>query len=378
MGETEGAGGVTPAHKKLASQLYGAIFFLLRTVTFGIALYMAYDIRMYAIKDFGRLIHEFDPWFNFRATQYLYDNGIERFFKWYDYMSWYPLGRPVGTTIYPGMQLTSVFITRTLEYIGDPRFLMSLNDVCVFIPVWGGTCATLFLGLLAGECSGNSNAAVFSALIMSIIPAHIMRSVGGGYDNESVAMTAICATFYFWVRSLRSDRSWPIGFLAGLAYFYMVAAWGGYIFVLNMVGVHAGILVLLGRFSYKLHHAYSLFFIVGTAGALQIPVVGLAPFKSAEQLGPLGIFFLLQLLCVIEYMAEKAKMTSSQKWGLAFKIFAVAGGVAMAVIAALYPTGYFGPLSVRIRSLFIEHTKTGNMLVDSVAEHQPASPQAYW
>lgn len=145
-----------------------------------------------------------------------------------------------------------------------------------------------------------------------------------------------------------------------------------------MVGVHAGILVLLGRFSYKLHHAYSLFFIVGTAGALQIPVVGLAPFKSAEQLGPLGIFFLLQLLCVIEYMAEKAKMTSSQKWGLAFKMFAVAGGVAMAVIAALYPTGYFGPLSVRIRSLFIEHTKTGNMLVDSVAEHQPASPQAYW
>ena len=26
----------------------------------------------------------------------------------YDHMSWYPLGRPVGTTIYPGMQITSV------------------------------------------------------------------------------------------------------------------------------------------------------------------------------------------------------------------------------------------------------------------------------
>lgn len=26
----------------------------------------------------------------------------------YDHESWYPLGRPVGTTIYPGMQITSV------------------------------------------------------------------------------------------------------------------------------------------------------------------------------------------------------------------------------------------------------------------------------
>ena len=28
--------------------------------------------------------------------------------------------------------------------------------------------------------------------------------------------------------------------------------------------------------------------------------------------------------------------------------------------------------------LFVKHTKTGNPLVDSVAEHQPASPQAYY
>jgi dolichyl-diphosphooligosaccharide--protein glycosyltransferase len=158
----------------------------------------------------------------------------------------------------------------------------------------------------------------------------------------------------------------------------MVAAWGGYIFVLNMVGVHAGILVLLGRFSYKLHHAYTLFFVVGTLGALQVPVVGWAPFKSAEQLGPFGIFLLMQVLFFIEKTAEAYKMTSSQKWAFAFKVFAAAATVGVAGIAALYPTGYFGPLSVRIRSLFVEHTKTGNMLVDSVAEHQPASPQAYW
>ena len=55
--------------------------------------------------------------------------------------------------------------------------------------------------------------------------------------------------------------------LCGVSYVYMVAAWGGYVFVLNMIGVHAGVLVLLGRFTPRLWLAYSLWFAIGTAGA---------------------------------------------------------------------------------------------------------------
>ena len=29
----------------------------------------AFEIRLFAIKSYGLVIHEFDPWFNFRATQ---------------------------------------------------------------------------------------------------------------------------------------------------------------------------------------------------------------------------------------------------------------------------------------------------------------------
>ena len=75
----------------------------------------------------------------------------------------------------------------------------------------------------------------------------------GGYDNESIAMTAMCATFYFWCRSLRgksdTDPSWLFGIITGIAYIYMVAAWGGYIFVLNMIAFHALVLVALGKYS---------------------------------------------------------------------------------------------------------------------------------
>jgi len=31
------------------------------------------------------VIHEFDPWFNFRATKYLAEHGWHEFFHWFDY-----------------------------------------------------------------------------------------------------------------------------------------------------------------------------------------------------------------------------------------------------------------------------------------------------
>merc|ERR1719446_991399 len=89
----------------VALQVYVLIWFL----------YAAFDIRMYPIKDFGYIIHEFDPWFNYRAAEYLAEHGRSKFFKWYDYESWYPLGRPVGTTIYPGMQITAVGIWEAMK-----------------------------------------------------------------------------------------------------------------------------------------------------------------------------------------------------------------------------------------------------------------------
>ena len=96
----------------------------------GVVAQQAYDIRMYAIRDYGYVIHEFDPWFNYRATEYLAANGWHAFFHWFDYMSWYPLGRPVGTTIYPGMQITAVAIWRALGKLGSA---ISLNDVCCLV-----------------------------------------------------------------------------------------------------------------------------------------------------------------------------------------------------------------------------------------------------
>jgi hypothetical protein len=80
---------------------------------------------------------------------------------------------------------------------------------------------------------------LIAAGIMSIVPAHMMRSVGGGYDNESIANTAMTLTFYFWCRTLRGGveyDSWRTvfwGILSGLAYFYVSLIF--YVVFLNMM-----------------------------------------------------------------------------------------------------------------------------------------------
>jgi len=342
----------------------------------GAICFAAYDHRLHSVRVYGRIIHEFDPWFNYRCTEYLVKHGWSAFRDWFDDQSWYPLGRHVGSTVYPAMMVTAAAAYHALH---DVLGLVdvSLNDVCVLLPAYFAclTCLLVF-GLTYEVSSGSTTSALFAAAFMSVIPAHMMRSVAGGFDNESVAVAAIVGTFFFWLRSLRTPHSWPVGVLTGLSYVYMVAAWGAYTFVLNMIGLHAGVLVLLGRFTPHLHHAYSLWYIIGTAGALQFPIVGWQPFQSMEQIMPLGVFFLMQLQLVQYHMRQRMEPKSFQVMRLVLLGLAVAVGAV--AFQYLLQIGWIGPLSNRVRSLFIPHTKTGNPLVDSVAEHQATGNAAYW
>mmetsp|Transcript_27009 Transcript_27009/g.62376 ORF Transcript_27009/g.62376 Transcript_27009/m.62376 type:complete len:866 (-) Transcript_27009:74-2671(-) len=365
----------------------------------------AYRIRMKSVTDYGYIIHEFDPWFNYRATEYLAAAGAERFFKWYDYMSWYPIGRPVGTTIYPGMQFVSVWIWQLLQRIPGmsvklpgiiPAIVpqealpayggeielgpMSLNDVCVVVPAWFGAIATFLTFLLAAEMSRSTNAALVAAGIMSIIPAHIMRSMAGEFDNEAVAVAAFCAVLWLWTLSLRSPRMWPVGVLTGVAYFAAAATWGGYIFLNNLIALHAALLVFLGKYNSALHRAYSLQWLIGTVLAMQIPVIGMAPLRSVEQLPSLLGFVGLQIMEACDLYRSRRSQTlkdSMVYFWFRIRVFVALGVAVILGGTVLMQLGFFMPLGARIRGLFLETTRTGNPLVDSVAEHQPSNEQAY-
>ena len=62
---------------------------------------LLFDCELFYFR-FESVIHEFDPYFNYRTTKYLAEKGFYNFHNWFDDRAWYPLGRIIGGTIYPG------------------------------------------------------------------------------------------------------------------------------------------------------------------------------------------------------------------------------------------------------------------------------------
>jgi dolichyl-diphosphooligosaccharide--protein glycosyltransferase len=76
------------------------------------------------------------------------------------------------------------------------------------------------------------SAGLLAAAFIGIVPGYISRSVAGSYDNEAIAIFLLMMTFYLWIKAYKlGSSSW--GMAAALFYGWMVAAWGGYVFITN-------------------------------------------------------------------------------------------------------------------------------------------------
>lgn len=52
----------------------------------------------------------FFRYFNYRTTKFLAEEGFYKFHNWFDDRAWYPLGRIIGGTIYPGKNRKSITV----------------------------------------------------------------------------------------------------------------------------------------------------------------------------------------------------------------------------------------------------------------------------
>src|SRR5882757_8333820 len=109
----------------------------------------------------------------------------------------------------------------------------------------------------------DESAGLLAAAFIGIVPGYISRSVAGSYDNEAIAIFLLMFTFWNWIRAMKQGSAF-YGTVAAIFYFYMVAAWGGYVFITNMIPLHAFVLILMGRFSSRLYVAYSSWYAIGT------------------------------------------------------------------------------------------------------------------
>ena len=345
---------------------------LLRTVIMVLIAGAAVSSRLFAVIRYESIIHEFDPWFNFRATKVLTKDGYYRFWNWFDPTAWYPLGRAAGGTVFPGLMVTSGTLYNILHFFNVP---VNIRDICVMLaPMFSGLTALaayLFTSEMKDDASG-----LLAAAFVGIAPGYISRSVAGSYDNEAIAIFLLLFTFYLWIMAMKRG-SVMYGVATALFYFYMVAAWGGHVFITNMIPLHVFVLLLMGRWSERLYVAYSSFYVVGTLASMQVPFVGFQPVRTSEHMAALGVFGLLQLVALAE-LARQYVSTTQFKLIVRSLVLGLAA-VGFAALVGLTMAGYIAPWTGRFYSLWdTNYAKKHIPIIASVAEHQPPAWSSYF
>lgn len=333
---------------------------------------IAFASRMFSVIRFESIIHEFDPWFNYRATHYMVKHGFYNFHNWFDERAWYPLGRIVGGTVYPGLMLTSGLIHFVLDCLHIP---IHIRDICVFLaPIFSGL--TAFATYLLTKELWNEKAGLFSAIFIAIAPGYISRSVAGSYDNEGIAIFALMFTYYLWIKAVKTGTVFW-GALTAISYFYMVSAWGGYVFIINLIPLHVFFLILMGRYSNRIYVAYNSFYILGLLCSMQIPFVGFQPIRTSEHMASAGIFLLLNAIALLKYV--QSSMTKSEFKLFFFTAGLLAAGIVFTGIFALTYLGYIAPWTGRFYSLWdTGYAKIHIPIIASVSEHQPTTWSSFF
>uniref|UniRef100_A0A3Q1FBQ6 dolichyl-diphosphooligosaccharide--protein glycotransferase n=1 Tax=Acanthochromis polyacanthus TaxID=80966 RepID=A0A3Q1FBQ6_9TELE len=251
-----------------------------------------------------------------------------------------------------------------------------IRDVCVFLaPVFSGLTA-ISTFLLTREL-WNQGAGLLAACFIAIVPGYISRSVAGSFDNEGIAIFALQFTYYLWVKSVKTGSVfWTIG--CCLSYFYMVSAWGGYVFIINLIPLHVFVLLLMQRYSRRVYIAYSTFYIVGLVLSMQIPFVGFQPIRTSEHMAAAGVFALLQAYAFLQYL--KDRLTRQEFQTLFFLGVSLAACIVfLTVIYLTYTAGqdtdWDGRVFVLLCSTICKncYAKIHIPIIASVSEHQPTT-----
>lgn len=286
--------------------------------------------------------------------------------------------------------VTSGIIYHVLRLLSMP---VDIRNICVLLaPGFSGLTAFASY-LITSEMTTSPSAGLLAAVFMGITPGYISRSVAGSYDNEAIAIFLLVFTFFLWIKSVKNGSAmW--GALTALFYGYMVSAWGGYVFITNLLPLHTFVLICMGRYSPRLYVSYSTWFALGTLASMQVPFVGFLPIRSSDHMsalgkcGPndgdcgqrltvLGVFGLLQLVAFVEFIRQQVpnKQFQTLLRGLIFVVFVVS----MGILVLLTVSGVIAPWSGRFYSLWdTGYAKIHIPIIASVSEHQPTAWPAFF
>ncbi len=195
---------------------------LLVIAVLAMAFTCALIMRFYPAK-YGFYLNEFDPYFDYRATQYIIDHGLNAYWHWHDTMSWYPEGRDVPSTSQSALHITAAYM---YKIFGGGS---SLLDFTIVFPAVIGSLTVIVLFALVRVLGGTS-AGLFSALLFAFSPAIIQRGNLGWFKSEPLGLFFGLLAMYLFISAMKHKEikyAIPKAVAGGLILGLANGAWGG-------------------------------------------------------------------------------------------------------------------------------------------------------
>ena len=185
------------------------------------------------VLDYGYELNEFDPFFNFRATEFLLNNGLFEYLDWHDVKSWYPNGRDISATSQVMLHVTAAI---TYQIFGSN---MELYDFTILFPGIIGALTTIVIFALV-RTIGGTTAGLFASLLFAISVPIIIRGSMGWFKSEPLGLFYGLFGLYLFLSGIKSDNkkitiSKLIG--GGILMTFGLASWGGIQFFIIPIGI---------------------------------------------------------------------------------------------------------------------------------------------
>ena len=161
--------------------------------------------------EYGFELNEFDPFFNFRATEHVVEYGFDSYFNWVDNLSWYgsgtgdPLnggiasGRDVSSTSQIGLHLTAA---TTYWIFGGGT---DLYDYTILFPVVIGSLTVIVIFGLVRLFAGTT-AGLFASMFFAVSVAIISRGMIGWFKSEPLGIFYGLLGLYLFFSAIKSEN----------------------------------------------------------------------------------------------------------------------------------------------------------------------------
>ena len=327
---------------------------------------LAYLVRIFAVLHepaYELIITANDPFSQFRAANYLEENGLAAYLSWVDSQTWYPEGRFWGKTQFIGTPLSAVLLHQLALSLG---LNITLLAICYYQPALMGalTCVAMYF---LGKELGNKKIGILAALFLSISPGHLQRTVVGFFDHESLGILFLVLTLYFYARSLRTG-SLGATIFAGISLGILSGSWGAATYVFNLLAIHALTMLLLRKHSDRLFLSYGGSILIGFFIMILVPHNGPRSLLQTDSLSTLGVLGLVALAEVYRYI-NTFYDTTRFRGRLKTLVPFIAIPVVLGIIV-IFSTGLLTNMASKFITVLLPIYRDATPILKSVSEHQ--------